>query len=66
MLNRASPLRVEINPWTLDHTLTEAMQLQGAYVAAMETILTELATRAQNTKAMREYMVALRLVARIC
>ncbi|NTS66347.1 hypothetical protein HRV97_14405 [Sphingomonas sp. HHU CXW] len=54
MLNRTSPLRVEINPWTLDHTLTEVMQLRGAYVAAMgtvETILTELAIRASKHQA---------------
>jgi hypothetical protein len=51
MLNRTSPLRVEINPWALDHTLTEVMQLRGAFVAAMgtiETILTELAIRASK------------------
>lgn len=54
MLNRSSPLRVEVNPWTLDHTLTEVMQLRGAYVAAMgtvETILTELAIRASKHQA---------------
>ncbi len=51
MLNRSSPLRVKVNPWTLDHTSTEVMQLRGAYVAAMgtvETILTELAIRASK------------------
>lgn len=51
MLNRSSPLRVEMNPWTLDHTLTEVMQLRGAYIAAMgtmETILSELAIRASK------------------
>lgn len=54
MQHRTSPLRVEINPWTLDHTLTEVMQLRGAYVAAMatvETILTELAIRASKHEA---------------
>lgn len=51
MLNRSSPLRVEINPWTLDSTLHEVMQLRGAYVAAwgtIETRLTELAIRASK------------------
>lgn len=49
-----SPLRVEVNPWTLDSTLLEVMQLRGAYVAAIgtvETILTELAIRASKDPA---------------
>ncbi len=54
MLNRTSPLRTEVNPWTLDHSLTEIMQLRGTFVAAMgtiETILTELAIRASKHEA---------------
>lgn len=50
---RTSPLRVEINPWTLDVALEEVMRLRGAYVAAMgtiETILTELAIRASKAE----------------
>lgn len=48
MNGRNSPLRVELNPWTLDHTLHDVMQLRGAFVAALgtiETILTEAAIR---------------------
>lgn len=48
---RTSPLRVEINPWTLDGDLEEALLLRGAYIAAMGTIetnLTELAIRASK------------------
>ena len=49
MDGRASPLRLEVNPWTLDHSLHEALLLREAYIAALgtvETILTELAIRA--------------------
>ena len=50
-MHRTSPLRVEINPWALDHTINEVMQLRGAYIAALgtiETVLTELAIRASK------------------
>lgn len=51
MEGRCSPLRVEFNPWTLDHHLEEALLLRGAFIASMgmiETNLTELAIRASK------------------
>lgn len=48
---RTSPLRVEINPWTLDSDLEEALLLRGAYIAAIATVetnLTELVIRASK------------------
>ena len=51
MINRTSPLRVDINPWALDDNVNDVMALRGTFVAALgaiETTLTELAIRASK------------------